>query len=155
MSVAVFSALLTAQEVGMPSPPTPEQFQAFGFAGIIFGSFFFFVCGVLLLGWKFLSSRDKSLLDAQALRDAQFTQGIKDLGADHKQAMERVGVAHEKAVERVAITAEKIGEGSAAATREVAQRLSELAMKIESQNSKLSEDTIAGIVRRAVERIGK
>ncbi len=49
-------AQTSSSTTGLPSPPRPEAFEAYGFAGVIFASFFFLVCVIVWMGYKAFST---------------------------------------------------------------------------------------------------
>jgi hypothetical protein len=139
----IFAPLLQAGgDVRLPSAPSPDQFAQFGFAGVIFGSFFFLVCGVMWLGWRFFASRDKWFMEAQERRDNILSTNLAALGT-----------SHEKVVDRLAVSVEKIGDANLRAQQEVAVALREVQKEVADNARKFGEETIATIVRRAVREV--
>lgn len=134
----------------MPRPPAPADFQAYGFAGIIFGSFFFLVCFVILMGGRYFSKRDEVWAGIQEKRDQQLREALDRRDTALRDSLGALSVSHERAVDRVAASAEKTAETSAGTNREITAALKELQGEVKLSHRALSEDTIYSIMRRAV-----
>lgn len=123
----------------IPTPPSPSAFEAYGFAGVIFASFFFLVSVVIVLSWRYFMKRDEIWVQIQEKRDQLL-----------KESLSNLSVSHERAVERVAVSAEKSGDASAAANRETAAAVRELQREVQASHKVFGEETISAIFRRAL-----
>jgi hypothetical protein len=131
--------MMQASDVRLPSAPSPEQFAQYGFAGVIFGAFFFLICIVLFFGWKFFTNRDKWFMEAQDRRDTILSANLATLGQ-----------SHEKVVSRLADSVEKIGDANVKAQQETAAALREVQREVAAQAHKFGEETIMSYFRRAM-----
>jgi hypothetical protein len=142
--------LLQGADALMPRPPAPSAFEAYGFAGVIFASFFFLVCFVILMGGRYFTKRDDAWAAMQERKDAALKEALDRRDAALTAGLEKLGAAHEKAVDRVALAAEKSSDASASVNREMAGALRDLQKEVQQSHKALSDETIAAIFRRAL-----
>lgn len=147
------AAILQAGGDLLPKPPTPAAFEAYGFAGVIFASFFFLVCFVIVMGGRYFARRDEAWALIQEKRDQQLKEALDRRDQNQKEALSTLASSHERAVDRVALQAEKTGEASAAVNREMAAALRDLQKEVQQSHRVLSDETISTIFRRALREV--
>ena len=136
-----------------PRPPAPSQFEAYGFAGVIFASFFFLVCFVILMGGKYFAKRDEVWAQVQEKRDQQLKEALDRRDQSMKEALATIGTSHERVVERVALAAEKTGEASAGVNREMASAMKDLQKEVQASHKVFSEETLYAMFRRVLKEL--
>lgn len=130
------------QDFPLPSPPSPGQMASYGFAGVIFAAFFFMVCALMGLGWKYLSGRDRSWQEAQEKRDQL-----------HQAVIQGLTASHERVVERQAAATEKVGESTARANDAMVAALRDLQREVANAHKVFGEETVGMIFRRALREV--
>ena len=137
----------------LPRPPSPSDFQAYGFAGIIFGSFFFIVVvGGFFIG-RYINRRDELWAASQKDKDLLFKESLTALGASHEKSVASLGAAHEKVIERVAQSAERASEAATVASDKITTAVRELQKEVALGHQVFSEERITTALRRALREV--
>lgn len=139
VSVLTLTQAQTSSTTGLPSPPRPEAFEAYGFAGVIFSAFFFLVCAVFWIGYKAFSTRDAVWVAAQDKRDTAYQKTLETLAS-----------SHEKVADKIALTVHQQGESVARVNQQVVDSFKDLQREVQASHKTFSEETVAGIFRRAL-----
>lgn len=126
----------------MPIPPAPSDFAAYGFAGIIFFSFFFIVCASGFFVGRYINKRDELWAVSQKEKDLMFKESLAALGA-----------SHEKVIERVALSAEKASESATQASEKITLAVRELQKDVALGHQVFSEERITTALRRALREV--
>lgn len=146
LAVSFYSAATQLAQLAsgpqLPLPPSPAAFEAYGFAGVIFASFFFLTVTVIVLGWRYFTNRDATWFAQQEKRDAQLEKALTSLS-----------LTHEKAVERVVQSNERTADASVSQVRELAGSVRELAKEVQSSHRAFGEEALATILRRVMREV--
>lgn len=126
----------------LPRAPGPSDFAAYGFAGIIFGSFFFIVCAAGFFIGRYINKRDELWAVSQKEKDLMFKESLAALGA-----------SHEKVIERVALSAEKASESATQASEKITLAVRELQKDVALGHQVFSEERITTALRRALREV--
>lgn len=140
-AIAILNLIVQTDSV-LPRAPAPSDFAAYGFAGIIFGSFFFIVCAAGFFIGRYINKRDELWATSQKEKDLLFEKSLAALGA-----------SHEKVIERVATSAEKAGEAAAQASDRIAQSVRELQKEVALGHQVFTEERITTALRRALREV--
>lgn len=142
ISITHLWSAIVQSDLTLPRAPAPSDFAAYGFAGIIFGSFFFIVCAAGFFIGRYINKRDELWAVSQKEKDLLFKESLAALGA-----------SHEKVIERVALSAEKASESASQASEKIVIAVRDLQKDVALGHQVFSEERITTALRRALREV--